>query len=166
MLIRLAEEKDIGLLKQVAAAMRARHEENYFERCMEEQAEGRRTVFLAEENGTALGYAMINWLPLYPLFRRLGMPEIQDLNVVPGARRQGAGASLVAACEGAARQAGKTEMGISVGLHSGFGAAQRLYVRLGYIPDGAGAMHDEMPVPAGEIRPVDDVLTLKLVKNL
>jgi GNAT superfamily N-acetyltransferase len=165
MLIRQADEKDIGLLKGIATAMKARHEDNYFERCMGEQTEKRRTILLAEENAQGLGYAMINWLPLYPPFRRLGIPEIQDLNVIPGARRQGVGATLVEACENAAKAAGKTEIGISVGLHAGFGAAQRLYVRRGYVPDGAGVMHDEAPVTPGEMRPVDDVLTLKLIKN-
>lgn len=166
MLIRRAEERDIALLWDIAAAMKARHEEDYFDRCLLEQQESRRTILVAEEDGKGLGYVMINWLPLYPPFRRLGIPEIQDLNVVPGARRQGLGATLVEACENAARQAGKTEIGISVGLHSGFGAAQRLYVQRGYIPDGAGIMHDELPVPAGEMRPADDLLTLKLVKSL
>ncbi|TAL38907.1 MAG: GNAT family N-acetyltransferase [Alphaproteobacteria bacterium] len=166
MLIRQAEEKDIGLLKGIVAAMKARHEDNYVERCMAEQTEKRRTILLAEENSQGLGYAMVNWLPLYPPFRRLGIPEIQDLNVIPGARRQGLGARLVEACEKTAAQVGKTEIGISVGLHAGFGAAQRLYVRCGYVPDGAGLMHDETPVVAGEMRPVDDVLTLKLIKNL
>ncbi|MEZ0226615.1 MAG: N-acetyltransferase family protein [Alphaproteobacteria bacterium] len=166
MLIRRAEENDVEILKSIATAMKARHEADYFGRCLAEQADARRTILLAEESGRGHGYVMINWLPLYPPFRRLGIPEIQDLNVVPEARRQGLGAKLVDACEDAARQAGKTEMGISVGLGAGFGAAQRLYVRRGYIPDGAGVMHDELPVTAGEMRPVDDMLTLKLVKIL
>jgi GNAT superfamily N-acetyltransferase len=166
MLIRRAEQKDIALLQEIAAAMKARHEEDYFERCMMEQADKRRTVLLAEEQGRGLGYAMINWQPLYPPFRRLGIPEIQDLNVAPEARRQGLGARLVEACEDAARQAGKTEMGISVGLDAGFGAAQRLYVRSGYMPDGAGVMHDEAPVLPGEMRAVDGLLTLKFIKAL
>jgi GNAT superfamily N-acetyltransferase len=166
MLIRQADEKDIGILNRIALEMKARHEEKYFERCVAEQQAGRRTIFLAEEDGEGLGYAQLNWLPLYPPFRRLNIPEIQDLNVVPGVRRQGIGAKLVETCEQAAREAGRTEMGISVGLHARFGAAQRLYVRSGYIPDGAGVMHDDIPVSAGEMRPIDDLLTLKLIKTL
>ncbi len=106
------------------------------------------------------------WQPVYPLFRRLDMPEIQDICVVPDARRQGIGTGLVHHCENIARSAGKTDIGISVGLHARFGAAQRLYVGLGYIPDGSGIAYDDVSVKAGEINPVDSFLTLKLTKNL
>jgi hypothetical protein len=69
-------------------------------------------------------------------------------------------------CEDMARKEGFTDMGISVGLYARFGAAQRLYVRKGYVPDGAGVSHDDIPVAAGDVRPIDDLLTLKLVKTL
>jgi GNAT superfamily N-acetyltransferase len=164
--IRQATEQDIGHLRHIAAAMKAQHEHGYFEKCFEEQKEARRVIFIAENEGHPLGYAQVNWQPIYRPFRRLGIPELQDLNVIPEARRQGLGAKLVAACEQAARDQGCAEMGISVGVHAGFGAAQRLYVRLGYVPDGAGVSHDDVPVPPGEMRAVDDLLTLKLVKTL
>jgi GNAT superfamily N-acetyltransferase len=166
MIIRKAGDGDLPILYGIARDMKARHEDKYFERCLAEQAQGRRTIFLAETGGKGFGYVQINWQPLYPPFRRLNIPEIQDLNVVPEGRRQGLGAQLVDTCEAEARQRGCAEMGISVGLHASFGAAQRLYVRKGYIPDGAGIMHDEAPVAPGEMRAVDDMLTLKLLKQL
>lgn len=160
--IRPASEKDIGLLQDIAVAMDARHEAGYFERCFAEQ----RAIFIAEEDGRGVGYAQVNWQPVYAPFRRLKIPEIQDVNVVPAARRQGLGAKLVAVCEDAARQKSCTDMGISVGVHAGFGAAQRLYARLGYVPDGFGVTYDDEPVRPGEMRAVDDLLTLKLLKTL
>jgi GNAT superfamily N-acetyltransferase len=160
--IRTAAEADRAALERVASAMGARHEQGYFARCFSEQHSGKRRIFIAGE----AGYAQLIWEPLYPPFRRLQIPEIQDLNVVPQFRRQGLGAALVEACEAAARAAGKTEIGIGVGLYARFGAAQRLYVRRGYLPDGAGLCYDDTPVAAGEVRPVDDQLTLKLVKTL
>lgn len=164
--IKAATAADIPFLYDIAAEMKAQHEAHYFERCMLEQDEGRRLIYIAGGEGRALGYAQLNLNPLYPPFRRLGMPEIQDLNVIPGFRRQGIGEALVAHCESVARQRGSSDMGISVGLHARFGAAQRLYVRLGYVPDGAGAAYDEVPVAMGEMRPIDDMLTLKLTKKL
>ncbi len=166
MQIRKAHDGDLQALYGIARDMKAHHEENYFERCLSEQKDGRRALFLAEEGDRGIGYAQLVWNPLYLPFRRLNIPELQDLNVVPAARRQGLGAKLVEACEAEARQKGATEIGISVGLHAAFGAAQRLYVRKGYVPDGAGVMHDEAPVAPGEMRPVDDMLTLKLTKPL
>jgi uncharacterized protein YijF (DUF1287 family) len=80
----------------------------------------------------------------------------------------------VDACEALVREAGKTEIGISVGLNQGYGPAQRLYVKKGYIPDGTGVCCDDVPVRAGEMRTtilrhplsLDNLLTLKMVKNL
>lgn len=164
--IRKAGEQDLQALYRIAADMKAMHEERYFERCLAEQQEGRRVIFIALDQDQPLGYVQLVWSPLYPPFRRLNIPEIQDLNVIPAARRQGLGEQLVETCEAQARSAGRTEMGISVGLHARFGAAQRLYVRKGYVPDGAGVLYDEAPVAVGEMRAVDDLLTLKLVKPL
>ncbi|HEU0299590.1 MAG TPA: hypothetical protein VFR37_09055 [Longimicrobium sp.] len=46
------------------------------------------------------------------------------------------------------------------------GAAQRLYVRRGYVPDGRGIHYDGRPVPGGEHVADDDDLVLYLVKDL
>ena len=166
MIIRHASDSDLGILQEIAQAMKAHHEPGYFERCLAEQKDGRRTLFLADDGARGLGYAQVNWQPNYLPFRRLQIPELVDLNVIPDARRQGLGEKLVESCEEAARGRGCAEMGISVGVHAGFGAAQRLYARLGYVPDGAGVTYDDAPVTPGDMRAVDDLLTLKLVRKL
>ena len=166
MIIRHASDSDLGLLQQIAQAMKAHHEAGYFERCLAEQKAARRTLFLAADGAKGLGYAQVNWLPVYLPFRRLGIPELVDLNVAPDARRRGLGTRLVETCEAAARDRGCGDMGISVGVHAGFGAAQRLYARLGYVPDGAGVTYDDVAVTPGDMRAVDDLLTLKLVRKL
>ena len=164
--IRLASEVDRLSLERIAAEMGVVHEAGYFERCLSEQKEKKRAVFVAEMDGRLAGYAQLIWSPLYPPFRRLGIPEIQDLNVIPSLRRKGIGARLVEACENLAHETGKTDIGIGVGLYARYGAAQKLYVNKKYIPDGAGICYDDVPVNAGDMRPVDDLLTLKLVKSL
>jgi hypothetical protein len=55
-------------------------------------------------------------------------------------------------------------LGISVGLHAGFGAAQRLYIRLGFVPDGLGVTYDREAVQPSAPHPVDDDLALMLLK--
>ena len=157
---------DLDGLYRIAAAMGAAHEARYFERCLLEQQEGRREIFVAIEGLKPVGYVQLVWQPLYPPFRRLGIPEIQDLNVMPDVQRRGIGSMLADVCEARAREVGKTDVGISVGLTSSYGAAQRLYIRKGYMPDGAGMCCDEVPVRAGDMRPADDLLTLKLLKAL
>ena len=147
-------------------ALECGHEVGYFERCFVEQDAGRRDILVAVAGGQICGYVFVNWRPRYQPFRRLEIPEIQDLYVAPQARRQGMGEALVAACEQRARDKGCTQMGIAVGLHAGFGAAQRIYVRRGYVPDGGGVTYDRQSVRTGEMRPVDDDLTLMMIRTL
>jgi GNAT superfamily N-acetyltransferase len=164
--IRHATDADLDAFYGIATAMGATHEADYFERCLQEMRDGNRAILVLEDAGALCGYIQLIWKPLYQPFRKLDIPEIQDLNVIPAARRQGFGEKLVDACEALVRNAGKSAIGIGVGLHASFGAAQRLYVRKGYIPDGAGVAYDDEAVRAYDVRPVDDLLTLKLVKEL
>jgi len=164
--IRKANSDDIPALYIVAEKMKASNEPNYFERCIQEYEAGKREIFLAVSASEILGYVQLIWSPIYNLFRRLEIPEIQDLSVIPTARNQGIGAALVEFCEEEAKKKGKEEIGIGFGLHSSFGAAQRLYIKKGYIPDGLGLCYNDQTIEIGSFKPVDDFLTLKLVKTI
>lgn len=164
--VRRAEAADLPGLQVMAGAMGSAHEAGYFGTCLTEQGEGRRDLYIVNADGADAGYGMINWAPQYTLYKRLGIPEIQDLNVLPVFRRRGIAAALIAYCEEQVRARGCTQAGICVGLHAGFGAAQRLYVRLGYVPDGFGVTYDRQTLTAGEFRPVDDNLCLMMVKDI
>jgi GNAT superfamily N-acetyltransferase len=164
--IRSATLNDLPRLHAIATQMGTTHEQQYFERCLHEQGLQHRLLLAAETDDCLAGYVQMIWNPEYAPFRSFSIPEIQDLNVVPQWRGQGIGRQLVERCEQIALDAGKTEVGIGVGLYTRFGAAQRLYVKMGYIPDGAGICYDEIPVKLGELRAVDDFLTLKLIKTL
>ena len=160
--IKLAQAADLPALQALGHSVEA----GYYERCFAEQDQGKRDILLAFYKGRLAGYAFLNMNPRYQPFRRLNIPEIQDLYVSPDVRRQGMGEALVNECERRAREAGHTQIGIAVGLHAGFGAAQRIYVRLGYVPDGAGIMHDREAVRVGEMRTIDDDLTLMMIKDI
>jgi hypothetical protein len=56
--------------------------------------------------------------------------------------------------------------GVGVGLHSDYGAAQRLYVLRGYVPDARGITSHGKRVGYGDVASVDDDLILWLMKNL
>lgn len=56
--------------------------------------------------------------------------------------------------------------GIGVGLDPDYGAAQRLYVLRGYVPDGRGLHYRDHYVKYGEQITVDDELALYLTKEL
>lgn len=164
--LRSATIADIPDLERIALSVLSRKDQGYFERCLVEQEQSTRRVFLAFLNNRAAAFGMLNRRPLYALFQRMGIPEIQDLNTDPAFRRQGLATAIITACEDLARAGGCTHIGIGVGLYAGYGAAQRLYVRLGYIPDGLGVVYDSQTVAPAEIRPVDDDLNLMMIKSL
>lgn len=163
--LRRAGRDDCGGLYTLYGRM-GKKAPGYFEECLAEQESGRREILIARAGGVDIGYGMLNWQPQYALYKRLQIPEIQDLNVIPEARRQGAATLLVRALEDIARREGRTQIGISVGLFADYGPAQRLYVKLGYVPDGYGVTYDRVAVSGGEIRPVDDDLCLMMVRDL
>jgi GNAT superfamily N-acetyltransferase len=164
--IRVAGEDDLAVLNRLALA-HGYKETDYFMRCLDESRAGRRRIILALDNASeGLGYVMLNRQPLYQPFRSAGIPEVQDLFILPEWRRQGLGETLVKACEEAARTEGCDMIGLAVGLHSGYGAAQRLYVQMGYVPDGFGVVYESQNIKPGEMRRVDDDLCLMMVKDL
>jgi len=140
----------------------------YYERCLERQEKSEMDVLLGvlPEHAVAAGFCLLNWQPKYAFFRKTGIPEIQDLNVLREYRRQGIGRAMIEYCEKLARDKGFSEMGIGVGLDSRFGAAQRLYVRMGYLPDGSGVSYDRKQVACGDFRPIDENLCLMMTKAL
>lgn len=138
----------------------------YYSYCFEKQFIGDMSIFMACHDGRGVGHCILNWVPRYSLFKKLGVPEIQDLNVLPEYRRQGIGGALIAFCEEQARARGGDMTGIGVGMDASFGAAQRLYVKMGYVPDGCGVTYDRKQVGTGEFKPVDDQLCLMMMKDL
>jgi GNAT superfamily N-acetyltransferase len=96
---------------------------------------------------------------------REALPEISDFNVLPAYRRQGIGSRLMDLVEAEAATVGD-EVGLGVGLHAGYGAAQRMYVRRGYVPDGKGVHHAGRPLAEDETAVNDDDLVLYFTKRL
>ena len=56
---------------------------------------------------------------------------------------------------------------LGVGLHSGYGSAQRMYVKRGYIPDGSGVWYqDKICKPYEECKNDDDLVLYFSKKKL
>ena len=164
--IHIATQENLHDLRTIADGMKSAKMLDYFEIGLERQQLGKgHTLILCYQEDLA-GYCLLNWEPKYGFYKKLGIPEIQDLNILPAFRKKGLGTTLIKHCEQLAVDKGLTQMGISFGLDSSYGAAQRLYVKLGYIPDGNGITYDRAFVNAGDFRPVDDDLCLMMVKDL
>jgi GNAT superfamily N-acetyltransferase len=139
--------------------------EAQYRRYLEEQAAGRRVCRVAIADGRFAGYVTLNWQPAYPSFAEAGIPEIQDLNVLPEFRRQGIARRLLDEVEVLAGERSSV-VGIGVGLHPGYNAAQRLYGQRGYIPDGRGITYRDRCLEEGAQIVLDDDLVLHLTKQL
>ena len=136
-----------------------------FERYLHERTEGKRDVLTAEFGCEAAGYVTINWGPEYPIFRERYIPEIADLNVLKKFRRHGIGTRLMNEAERIISERSDVA-GIRVGLTADYGAAQRLYVKCGFIPDGHGVSQRRRFFRYGDELIVDDDLTLAFTKQL
>ncbi|KTC83846.1 GNAT family N-acetyltransferase [Legionella brunensis] len=135
----------------------------------QEQRKSERIIWLAYLGGELTGYITLKWVSHYEPFAKLNIPEIMDLNVLPNFRKFGIGSKLLQIAEEKAISRGNI-VGIGVGLYGGsdggYGPAQRLYVKRGYIPDGLGVTYDYQLAVPGQAYSLDDDLILWLTKNL
>ncbi len=159
--IRQASEEDIENLYELYQKI-GHKDEGYFEQCFEKEC----IILIASKDNNDVGFGLLNFEPKYQLYQKLEIPEIQDLNVIPDMRRQGIATALIEAFENIANDQGAEQVGISVGLTKDYGPAQRLYVQLGYIPDGYGVTYDRKHVTPRQAYQVDDCLCLMMVKEL
>lgn len=115
------------------------HIENY-ESYYREQEEGKRKVFIAEYKGEAAGICTLVMDPGEGPFAGKGYPEIVDLCVFFHLHRRGIGNILLDIAESEAFKVSDTVY-LAVGVHSGYGPAQRIYVKRGYNFDGSGVWY-------------------------
>lgn len=136
------------------------------ERRLRDQAAGECVSLVAALHGAPVGYIHVYPDSRWGAFGGRGWPEIMDFNVLEKHRRRGVGSRLMDVAEAVAARCSDTVY-LGVGLHSGYGSAQRLYVKRGYIPDGTGAWYRGAPCPPyGPIAANDDELVLYLSKTL
>ena len=122
------------------------------------QAEGKAIALVAEWNGNIAGY-----INVYPdaksgAFANRGYAEIVDFGVLEKYRRRGIGGKLMDVAEQIAFSYSDVVY-LGVGLHSGYGSAQRMYVKRGYIPDGSGVWYrDQICEPYRDCCNDDDLV--------
>jgi GNAT superfamily N-acetyltransferase len=163
--IRLLEKGDPPSIAAAFRVMGWNKSESQYWHYLHEQARGTRICFVAVVDGQFAGYVTLNWQPAYAGFADLKIPEIQDLNVLTTYRRKGIASRLLDRAEGEAGRC-SVVVGIGVGLHPGYNAAQRLYRKRGYIPDARGITYRNHFVEEGTSVVVDDDLLMHLTKQL
>ena len=142
--IRKMQESDIKDLSRGFISQGWPGREEILARYFLEQESGEREVLVAEVEGAVAGYITI--LPDAKQGPFAGMaPELSDFNVFETFQNQGIGNLLMEEAEKRVKLV-SDKVTLGVGLHSGYGPAQRLYIKRGYIPDGSGVWYQNYPV--------------------
>ena len=163
-IIRKMIESDIQHLSQGFINQGWPGREGNLTRYFKEQESGEREVLVAEVEGAVAGYITI--LPCAKQGPFAGMaPELSDFNVFEPFQNQGIGNLLLEEAEKRVKLI-SDKVTLGVGLHSGYGPAQRLYIKRGYIPDGTGVWYQNHQPAMNAVCEDIGELVLYLSKNL
>lgn len=132
---------------------------------LRDQSEGKAVPLVVEYQGNVAGYINVYPDPKQGAFADKGYPEIVDFGVLEKYQRRGIGSKLMDVAEQIASAYSDTVC-LAVGLHSGYGSAQRMYVKRGYIPDGTGVWYRDAVCGPYEDCCNDDDLVLYFSKKM
>ena len=161
--IRKMQESDIKNLSRGFISQGWPSREEILTRYFKEQESGEREVLVAEVEGAVAGYITILPSAKHGPFAEV-YPELSDFNVFEPFRNQGIGNQLLEEAEKRVKFV-SSKVTLGVGLHSGYGPAQRLYIRRGYIPDGSGVWYRNQPLGMNATSQNNDDLVLYLSKG-
>ena len=143
-LIRKMQTSDVKELSQGFINQGWPGREEILARYFLEQECREREVLVAEVGGALAGYITILPCAKQGPFAEI-YPELSDFNVFEPFQNQGIGNLLMEEAEKRVKVI-SDKVTLGVGLHSGYGSAQRLYVKRGYLPDGSGVWYRNHPV--------------------
>ena len=162
--IRKMQESDIKDLSRGFISQGWPGREEILTRYFKEQESGEREVLIADLTSAVAGYITILPDAKQGPFAGMG-PELSDFNVFEPFQNQGIGNFLMEEAENRVKLF-SDKVTLGVGLHSGYGPAQRLYIRRGYIPDGSGVWYRNQPLEMNALCEDIGELVLYLSKNL
>ena len=126
---------------------------------------GRAIALAAVWDGIPVGYVSVYRDSIHGPFVDWKCPDIVDFNVLEAYRCRGIGTALMDFCEDYAAQTSDV-VTLGVGLNSGYGSAQRMYIKRGYIPDGSGVWYNHQICEPYSMCENGDDLVLYLYKKL
>lgn len=163
-LIRKMQTSDVKELSQGFISQGWPGREEILARYFLEQECGEREVLVAEVEGVLAGYITILPCAKQGPFAEFS-PELSDFNVFEPFQNQGIGNLLMEEAEKRVKLI-SDKVTLGVGLHSGYGPAQRLYIKRGYIPDGTGVWYQNHQPAMNAVCEDIGELVLYLSKNL
>ena len=162
--IRKMQEFDIKDLSRGFISQGWPGREEILTRYFKEQESGEREVLIADLTSAVAGYITILPDAKQGPFAGMG-PELSDFNVFEPFQNQGIGNFLMEEAENRVKLF-SDKVTLGVGLHSGYGPAQRLYIKRDYIPDGSGVWYRNQPLEMNAVCEDIGELVLYLSKNL
>ena len=164
LLVRDMVQSDAQIITEEQIAQGWNQTTEKYEMRLRHQSEGIAISLVVEYKGNVAGYINVYPDSKWGAFANQGYPEIVDFGVLEKYRRNGIGSILMDVAEKIASGYSDTVY-LGVGLHGGYGSAQRMYVKRGYIPDGTGVWYGEQVCPQNADCCNDDDLVLYLYKN-
>lgn len=163
--IRALRRSDVSIICREERLQGWNSKEAAYENRIRDASAGRCIALCAEYRGEVAGYVNLYFEADAGPFAGAGVPEIVDFGVLQKFRCRGIGSRLIETAERIASERADVVC-LGVGLHSGYGSAQRMYVKRGYVPDGSGVWYQNRIW--GQYEPFcnDDDLVLYLSKRL
>ena len=166
LIIRSMEEADARVFTDELTAQGWHPDIAGYRARLDDQSRGKCAALTAVYEGCPAGYVYVYLRAEEGPFMGKGWPVIVDFNVLKKYQGRGIGSRLMDAAERIAGRYADTVC-LGVGLCGSYGAAQRMYVKRGYIPDGSGVWYrGRQCVQYETVCTVDDDLILFLSKKL
>ena len=165
LLLRKIKKSDPPKISQAFLSQGWNKPTSQYEQYFQYQENGERDIIIAELDGAFAGYLTIKWKSDYPPFQEKGIPEIVDFNVLKKYQRHSIGTRLMNEAENRIQKVSEFA-GIGFGVYQDYGAAQILYIKRGYIPDGRGLIQNSVSLKYGDSITIDDSIVFCLIKKL
>lgn len=162
--VRSMRQADVDVIMHTFLKQGWHPRKEVYENYWKEQEEGKRDVFVAEVDGKMAGYiTLLHRAKSGPFAEKY--PELKDFNVFQTYQNNGIGWMLMDEAEKKAKAYGDY-VTLAVGLHSGYGTAQRMYIKRGYVPDGSGVWYKNKQGEPYTVCCNDDDLILYMAKEI
>ena len=160
--IRTMEEADVKILAEEEIKQGWGDTSDKHTMRIKDMASGISVTFVSVYKGQVTGYVSVYYD--YEKLDGVSYPGVVDFGVLEKYRNNGIGTALMDAAENTAFKSGG-RIYLGVGLCGDYGAAQRMYIKRGYIPDGKGVYYNDKIAERNKEYPNDDDFFLKLYKD-
>ncbi|MBH1940986.1 GNAT family N-acetyltransferase [Mobilitalea sibirica] len=164
-IIRDMKEEDAGSIYEELTTQDCHPDLKTYQNYYIEQEKREKYVFIAEYEGNIAGYVTLIPNVLTGPFANQNIPEVNNLGVFIKYQKKGIGNKLLDVLEEVAANI-SDEISLAVGVHSGYGQAQRIYIKRGYLFDGSGVWYQGKQLEQYADCCNDDDLILYLSKKL